>query len=70
MYIVLASFQIEIKRSVKTISGTIWMQLDYDVKCQCVLVVLLRGEKIMSLEGENRRGPNPIAMLHLLPNRA
>ena len=53
----------------KTISGSIWMQLDYDVKCQCILVVLLRGEK-MSLEGENRRGPNPVAMIHLLPGRA
>lgn len=62
-------FQLEIKRDVRKISGRVWIQLDYDVNCKCLLVVLLRGEQIVSEACGENRGPNALVMLHLLPNR-
>ncbi|XP_053395165.1 regulating synaptic membrane exocytosis protein 2-like [Mercenaria mercenaria] len=60
---------VEIKRDVKKINGRLWIQLDYDVNCNCLLVVLLRGEDILSETQVEGREPNTLAMLHLLPNR-
>lgn len=57
------------KRDVRNISGRLWLKLDYDVNCKCLLVVLLRGEEILSESDGEGREPNVLAMLHLLPNR-
>ncbi|KAL3868423.1 hypothetical protein ACJMK2_041231 [Sinanodonta woodiana] len=61
--------QIEIKRDVKQINGKIWLQIDYDTKCACLDVTLVKGESLLSAEGDERRGINPVVMLHLLPSR-
>ncbi|XP_060574949.1 regulating synaptic membrane exocytosis protein 2-like [Ruditapes philippinarum] len=60
---------VEIKRDVKKINGRLWLQIDYDVNCNCLLVVLLRGEDILSETHGEGHDPNALAMLHLLPNR-
>ncbi|KAK3609742.1 hypothetical protein CHS0354_029189 [Potamilus streckersoni] len=58
---------IEIKRDVKQINGKIWLQIHYDTKC--LAVTLVKGESLLSAEGDERRGTNPVVMLHLLPSR-
>ncbi|XP_052777825.1 regulating synaptic membrane exocytosis protein 2-like [Mya arenaria] len=60
---------VEIKRTVRKISGQVWLQLDYDDTCQCLLVVLLRAQAITSESNHDRRPPSVVVLLHLLPNR-
>ncbi|WAR23585.1 RIMS2-like protein [Mya arenaria] len=51
---------VEIKRTVRKISGQVWLQLDYDDTCQCLLVVLLRAQAITSESNHDRRPPSVV----------
>ena len=53
----------------KKINGRLWLQIDYDSTCDCLVVVLLRGEDILSETHGEGNDPSTLAMLHLLPNR-
>ncbi|KAL4235963.1 FYVE-type zinc finger [Mactra antiquata] len=58
---------IEIKRDVRRICGKVWLKLEYNTKCNWLMVELIRGEDIMA---DSSREPNVAAMLHVLPHRS